>query len=167
MMVEWLLTILFLQEPRAAWADTYGETAAAIATVVAEEKPLYPGPDGRERTAALMLATSWYEATWQPDAVGKLDEACLFQVHPSNFRALGVTREQLLTDRVACVRAGYRLMAQSFRVCRHEKPELALAHFAAGGDGCREPGFRPSRHRVWLGERLMRLYPPDAEVPPS
>lgn len=141
------------------WRDRFPEVAEAIADVSAEA-PLYRGERGVERTAALLTAMAWHESRFDVGAVGdKGASVCLLQLGVSNLRALGVTRDELLGDARACLRAAVRMVVISFGVCRARPPQDRLAHFAAGGGGCGEKGTRESRHRFALAAKLLRERP--------
>jgi hypothetical protein len=159
--LAWMLAL----QPAAVtpWTDTYEDTAEAIAEV-ATEAPLYRGPRGELRTAALLTSIASFESRFDPAAAGDHGASvCLMQIGVSNLRALGVRRAELLESARACLRAGVRMIQASFYVCRARAPEDRLAHYAAGGLVCGEKGTRESRHRSARAAWLVRLAPPDAQ----
>lgn len=173
----WVLALMLKAEPSAAsspWRATYEATADAFARA-ASARPLFDGPRGAEKTAALLVSTAWFESGFRQDAEGDFVRGaptsfCALQVNASNFRALGVTREALTRDeldaegRVArraidvCADAGLRMMRVSFGVCRGKPLERRMDHYARGGDGCLPPPHDEGTHRVkkalWLFERV-------------
>lgn len=164
----WVLSLLVSMQPKAPWRDTYERTAQAIAKV-SIESPLFGGEDGPMRTAAIMSSVAWFESTLKPDAAGdcadrKADGTCkpggtprsfcLFQIHESNFSALGVTRAQIQSDVDTCARAAIRMMHASFSVCRDQPVEDRLGQYASGGETC--AGLAASRSRIRKGMWLFR-----------
>jgi soluble lytic murein transglycosylase-like protein len=153
-LAAWVLAAMVSLEASPPWAGTYAETAEAIADV-ALEAPLFDGEAGPLRTAALLTSLAWFESRFDPRAVGDHGRSvCLLQVHASNHAALGVTRDELLDDPRTCLRAGVKMIRQSFAVCARRPLLERLSHYAAGGAGC-ERGRRESRHRVGLAIRLV------------
>src|SRR5262245_32288767 len=57
------------RESAEAGRTRYAQIARAIAEVTSDpkEEPLFDGPRGREKTAALLLAISYYESHWRRD----------------------------------------------------------------------------------------------------
>lgn len=110
----------------------------AIATVAADEAPLFADDDAREKTAALMVAVAWRESNFKLNAVGDHGRSvCAFQI-------LGGSPD-LLTDAVACTRTAFRMMRHSFALCR----ESPLAIYARGVCASDE-GRKLSRDRMAL-----------------
>ncbi len=135
-MAAWVLSLIVaIASPGAPWADTYVDTAFAIADA-AEEHPLFAGHDGAERTAALLVALAKFESDFDPAAVGDHGASLgLFQVN----RLHAPRRDLLRSGPAARVATG--LLGASLRVCRGRPPEEALAWYAAGGAGCLHGGF--------------------------
>lgn len=165
--IKWVLAMMIATQPEAPWRATYEATAEAI-VAEASSRPLPFPKDAEERTAALLVSTAWFESTFKPDAEGDHDKLpdgrkgtprsfCLFQIGSSNFAALGVTREQILTDVPTCVRAAGAMMRVSFSVCRGRPAEELLGHYASGGASC--AGVRESRHRWRKGAWLFAHVP--------
>lgn len=169
-LTAWTLAAMVKLQPEAPWRGTYDETAQVISRVAADS-PLFTGDDGPRKTAALLVSVAWFESTFKPDALGdKGKSVCLFQIHESNHKSLGVTRDELLTNRETCVRTGRKLMQISFGVCRDRPVEDHLGQYAAGGSTCggsKGEGLRESRHRVWRGQWLFRSIPWDDARKPS
>lgn len=176
---EAVLAILLKLEPHAVHRPTFEATAAAIADA-SNASPLFSGEHGAEKTANVLAATADFESGLIPNAEGdcilkgKLVASkagvcptgatphsfCALQVNESNFKTLGITREEVQTDINVCVRSGLRLMHTSFQVCRARPLEERLAHYAGGRDGCptNEDATKKSRHRMmralWLFKQL-------------
>lgn len=162
-MYEWILALITeTADPAATWKDTYPSTARAIEQV-ARERPLFSGVDGTQRTAALLVAVSWFESRHNPRAIGdKGQSLCAFQIGKSNLKALKITEEQILSDILTCTRAAVQMMKVSFGVCRENPIEEKLGHYASGGQTC--AGLRESRNRMLKAQWLFRHRPPPAHV---
>lgn len=149
-MIAWVLALMALMQPRAPWRDSYAATAAAIATIVEAERPMFEGPRGRERTAALLVSLAWFESTFQPDALGDKGKAHgLYQVHGHGE----------LADPVEATRVALSLVRMSFVLCRARPIEERLAWYAQGGADCSAPSadaLTKSRHRVLKAMWLAR-----------
>jgi hypothetical protein len=159
-MTAWILTLMIALQPHAPWLSTYPETADAIARASIAE-PLFAGKDGPARTAALLVAIGWFESRFQADAVGDHGRSvCLVQIGESNFKALGVTRETMLTSVATCIHAGITMIRESMAACKARPLDERLGHYAAGGNGCsNEGGLTASRHRMLLAKRLFASVP--------
>lgn len=159
----WVLSIMHVLQPAAPWIDGYPETANAIA-IAATNDPLYAGPHGAERTAAVLVSLSWFESRFDPAAVGDGGASlCLGQVGGSNLKALGLTRDAVLSDRATCLRGVLSMIRTSVAVCRGRPLAESLGHYASGGRTC--GGLVKSRHRMNLAAQLLREHPllgPDA-----
>ncbi len=162
----WILSLMHVLQPAAPWSDGYGETALAIAEA-SEADPLYAGPHGVERTAAVLVSLSWFESRFDPEAVGDNGHSvCLGQVGTSNLKELGVTKAEMLGDRSVCLRSMLRMMRRSFAVCRGRPMPQSLGWYASGGKTC--GGLVKSGHRIDLALRLLRDHPfISAEEDPS
>ena len=173
---KWVLAMMLAAQPNAPWRASYEKTAEAIAKV-ASAKPLFSERSGgADRTAALIVSVAWFEGTFRPDAEGDHEclerdrerrcvrkgaprSFCTMQVHESNFRALGVTRELLTTDIEACIDAGVRMMRVSFTICRNEPEDHRLDQYATGGGGCMRPPNDEGAHRWRKGAWLFAHVP--------
>ncbi len=168
-LAAWVLSILTALEPTAPWKDTYLHTAEVFAKV-AEDAPLFAGPDGARQTAAQFISVGWFEGTFKPDAKGDCKHRdahdqcvspptsfCMFQISNTNFKFLDVTAEELLTDVEACTRAARRMMKQSFTNCRLRPQAEWLGWYAVGGPGC--PASEKGKHRMWKAKWLFAHYP--------
>jgi len=172
----WVLAALRVLAPSSPYAETFDATAEAIARQ-ASAAPLFAGPDGARKTAALLASVGWYESSLNPAAEGDcLDKRkadgtcapggtptsyCLLQVNRTNLAMLGTTRAELVGDVDACVRAGLAMMRQSLAICRALPLEERLSWYAGGGPSCATPSEdakRKSRHRMgkarWLFDHV-------------
>jgi hypothetical protein len=112
------------------------------------EVPLFAGPKGRARTAALVLAVAYHESGFAHDVdVGPCyrgkdgrgarcdhgKSACVMQLHVGDGTTLqGYTQEELFADRKKCFRAGLGLLRRSFSECRHLDAKHRLNAYASG-----------------------------------
>lgn len=112
------------------------------------ETPLFKGPKGRARTAALVLAVAYHESGFAHDvdvgpcyrgkdgAGARCDHgrsACVMQLHVGNGTTLqGYTQEELFADRKKCFRAGLGLLRRSFSECRNLPASHRLDAYASG-----------------------------------
>jgi hypothetical protein len=169
-MYTWILSLMVSLQPSAPWLDTYWETAVAIGRA-AEERPLFRGELGKERTAALLVAVAYYESHFDAGALGdcrkdaprslaRCQSVGLYQISKANAPA-----DELL-DRDDASRHALRLFATSFRICRERPVFERLAWYAAGGNGC-DRRLELSAHRMSLASRLMREHPPIRSRTPS
>lgn len=185
-LTAWLYALmLWLHPPAAAVARThlpaaretvaerearYWAIAEAVATVVSDpaERPVFAGPEGRARTAALLLGISYLESGWRrdvdlglgPHARGGGVDACFLQIRVGRGRTReGWTADELVTDRTKCVRAALRLVRASYGACRGLPREHALTAFAAGRCDS-ERGQRASAARIAVARRLLEHAPP-------
>jgi hypothetical protein len=161
-MSTWILSLMLLLQPPGItpWWTSYERTAETIAQV-SKADPVFSGVHGADRTAALLVALGWFESRFRPDAVGDHGRSlCMLQVGESNLKALGVTREAMLTDLETCLHAGLKMIRTSFAACGANPLDERLGHYAAGGQGCR--GIKESKHRLGLAMRLFRDHPPPA-----
>ncbi|MCU0686684.1 MAG: transglycosylase SLT domain-containing protein [Polyangiaceae bacterium] len=154
-MAAWVLSLLIFLQPDAPWRASYEEeTARAIATAAEHAEPLFPGPDGRARAAALLVAVAYHESRFDPNAVGDGGRSFgLFQHQrggASNFAAT-----------VAAPRA-LETMRGSMNACRARPAEERLAAYASGR--C-DRGLAASRARLSLGRALLAGHPPPAPIP--
>ena len=117
------------------------------------------------------MAVAWYESRFQQDAEGDHERLaggkkgepnsfCAMQIGKSNFRGLGVTRNDVQKSIDTCIATGLRLMHISFGVCRAQPLEHRLDHYAVGGDGCTTPPRDEGGHRIrkalWLYKAVPR-----------
>jgi len=157
-MVPWILSLMVALQATAPWSYTYRDTAVAIDRA-AHAQPLWDDEDGVARTAALLVATSFFESRFDPHAIDDTGTTfCLGQVDP---RGVFATPQALLHDTPLCVGTMLLLMHESFRVCAlRGRPELdRLGQYTGGGGRC-DRGLRESRLRAGLAAALLRAHPP-------
>jgi hypothetical protein len=164
--------------------------AADVATVALDpaEAPVFPGGDGRARTALLMMAIARYESGYDPlvdrgQVFGPAGEVCIMQVlvdarydaaRRATVTAEGWTRAELGSDRLKCLRAALHKIAASARICGDARSPLNAAHGALVGadllslytSGRCSAGSPSARHRYELAEAWRSLHPaPSASTP--
>lgn len=140
--------------------------AESTAAVVAGERPLFADDEGREKTAALMVAVAFREGSFLPLAgdvqAGKPTSFCTMQIHlPRGARtAEGWTGLELIADTVKCVTAGLRLLRDSMRRC----PAWPIAAYIEGPVGCTsERAQRLSADRTRLAKWVLVRVTKEAE----
>lgn len=132
------------------------------------EKPLYEGPDGARRTAALISAVGVFEGGYNNKAKGdckdkppgwpgcgkadndsKPTSFCFLQIHFAEGveRVKGYTPEELMADPLACVRAGREIMRDSIKANKDE-PLMSYAGTSS-----------PARKRWDLARKLFKDVP--------
>lgn len=165
----WILSLILASLPANApptkWASTYPETAEGIAYVVTSpaEKPLFEGPDGRARTATLLVALARFESTFQPGAKGDCGHPGLCK-EGETAKSHGLFQVQGygdLTDPKDATRAAMTELRASMRGCAAHPLDDRLAFYASGGaHGCdNHGGILASRHRMFLAKKLFREHP--------
>jgi hypothetical protein len=133
------------------WEESYPGTAQAIA-VASLEAPLFKGSDGAKHTAAVLVALSFHESRFDPNAVGDHGEAMgLYQVHPSTVPDVD---PDTFTEPLIASRTARELIRQSSRICRGYDELEMMGWFASGGEGCKERGRKKSRVRMSLAKTL-------------
>jgi Transglycosylase SLT domain len=145
-MVAWILVLMISLQPRAPWRDSYEDTATAIAAVVENEKPLFAGPDAKERTAALLIALSWAESRFDPKAVGDHGHSVgLYQIFHTNLPTPeGFRRGDILGNPSHATSVAIRMLRQSMGVCARRPVGEQLGWYASGDGQC-EKGLSESR----------------------
>jgi hypothetical protein len=124
-------------------------TARAIAEATERSAPLFPGPEGRARTTALLVAVAYHESRFRPDVVGDRGRSFgLFQLQRGGASNVDPA--------VAAPRALASLRA-SMRACRDHPEDERLAAYALGR--C-DRGLEASRDRARLGRALFAGHPP-------
>ena len=146
-MTAWVLALLVLMQPQATWRATYEATAGAIAEA-SVQSPLFAGADGPAKTAALLVSVSWFEARYNPVAVGDNGHS------HGLFQASRVP----VVDVEVQVRGALAAMRESFRICGSRRAEDWLAFYASGS--CTNAGgILASRHRMGLAMKIWREHP--------
>jgi hypothetical protein len=160
-MIAWILTLMIALQPRAPWLDTYEATAKAIASVVAEEAPLFSGTEGREKSAALLVALSWAESRFDPKAVGDQGKSVgLYQIFHTNLPTPeGFARKDILGNQPNATKVAHRMLKQSMTICGKRPVEERLGWYASGDGACAK-GLSESRFRVGLALKVFKANPP-------
>ncbi len=188
-LAAWLLSIMLASIPpgrslRPAEAKESVEQGraryAAIARALAEvsldpkEKPLFSGKDARSRTAALMLAISFYESHWRRDVDLGLGQRrsryyCMMQIGAGKGKTMeGWTGQQLVESRDRCFRAGLHILQRGQRVCAKSKDKRAFVYHYASGYCDRGRKAVAKRWRLldrWLAR--FKLKQAGAQRPPA
>lgn len=145
----WVLLSMFALSPRSPWLSSYPAIAGAIAAV-SESAPLYPGHDGPQRTAALLVAVAAQESAFNPNALGDHGGSHgLFQVN-----AVWAPRSESIIPWPTTWRAR-DLIARSLEQCAARPEAERLAWFFRSGGQCSPLGAPASRRRMALAERLL------------
>jgi hypothetical protein len=145
----------------------YQEIAAAAAEVALDpdERSVFPGDDGRRRTAALLLSLSMYESGWKRDVdlgIGKHDKPvkasrqywCIMQIGvDGKTTSEGWTGPDLVADRTRCFRAGLHRLQRARGYCRAQGPDAWLRMYTLGSCTRGEKGAeqRLASVRRWMG----------------
>lgn len=157
------------RETKEAAVARYEEIAKAISEVAFDptEAPLFTGPHGRARTAALLVAVASVESGFRrdvdlgigPKARGSGIDSCLMQVRPSRnaLTSEGWTWRDLVEDRQKCFRSGMHVLRRSLATCAKDPILDRLAAFTSGKCGEGLPG---SRIRMSLAQKLFSTRPP-------
>lgn len=166
----------------------YESIAQDIQTVVSEEEPLFKGPQGRIKTASVILSIMYHESGFRKDVdlgVGKLSKGdggksvCMMQLNigdgrtfswntkknrvalpadPKDEVSQGWTAKEILADRKKCIRAGYRIMKLSFAATSAMPPVEWLRVYASGKS---DAGSKESRSRMGLALKYFGEHKPD------
>ena len=116
-----------------------------LAESIAAMPALFVGPQGAERTAALLTAIAWRESGLQLSAVGDSGRSvCAFQI-------LGGNRA-LLTDAAECTRVAYTILQRSIALCAAHP----VAVYARGTCDSVD-GRKISADRVRVANRIMEV----------
>lgn len=153
--------MMFLH-PNSPYQDTFVNTALAI-DEVSHETPIYDGNNGPERTAIELIAVSYWESSFDPNAVGHDswgESLGLAQIHESNMKGEHVTRAQLF-DQKTNLRIAAKMMRESHRICKKSKWLYQLAEYATGRAQCNvAEGMTASFLRLSLAQTLLQDNPP-------
>ena len=163
------------QETAADRLDRYRGIAHAVAAVSEDPNTSLPfaGPSAVARSAALVLAVSFFESGWRRDVdlgVGKLArgsgvDSCLLQLRVgSGVTAEGWTHDDLTSDREKCVRAGLAKMRRSLATCRALPVAERLSAYAAGNCDS-DRGRADSRKKFAVLDRWIGASPVETVGP--
>lgn len=163
-------------------AARYQFIAADTTTVLwdAANPPLFSGPDGRAKTASVVMSIMQHESSFRKDVdfgmgSGRGDGGhswCMMQVKIDGERTgtwnkvknrfkqwndpevelvQGWTGPELVQDRKKCIIAGYRVMKTSFSMCRALPPPEWLRAYASGNCDDDGGGAEKSEARMNFG----------------
>lgn len=119
------------------------EIGEAIAFAVDSEPALFAGDVDRRKTAALVVAISYRESSFNNEAVSRTNDWCHMQIN---------RRPELASDAEECTRVGLTMLRESFRMC----PASPVAFYAAGPGACTNArALRISRDRMNLAKWLV------------
>ena len=143
-------------------SSRYASIAETIASVVAEQPPVFEGGEdqARVRTALLLAAIASYESHY----AARVDDCRV-----SNGGALGlwqtvVPRARVCGDRTSAARVALAMIRQSWSECRGNAELDRLSFYT---DGVCHASWGRSRWRVGRGERYWQRTPLVVETPPT
>lgn len=144
-LLTWILAAMTALAP----GRDHAALGNAIATVLAEEAPLYTDDADRRRTAALVVAVAFRESTFRNDVVGDGGHSvCAMQIYDGP--------RYLLDEPEACIRWGVKMLRQSIKVDR----EHPVAFYARGPRWRTPQAHGISRDRTNLAGWLTRTVKP-------
>lgn len=125
--------------------ERYEDFASDVALVAydPEEKPLFAGPNGRARTAVMLLSTALYESGFRrdvdlgigPRARGDGGRSCTawqFNLGDKGKTREGWTCAEMYADRTLAVRAALTHLRSAMGACRHLPVEDRLSMYTHG-----------------------------------
>src|ERR1700722_8559120 len=122
--ITWLVVAMFASAPaKESGPARFTGIASDLAAVVydPDEKPLYPGEDGRAKTALLLASIAAHESTFRVDVEdGRArgdggNSWCFMQLHIGSGKTVeGWTGQDVSADRKLCFRAGLHIAQESF-----------------------------------------------------
>jgi hypothetical protein len=155
--ITWVVAAMFAWTPaKEADRARYTEIASDLAAVVYDpaEEPLFPGADGRARTALVLASIAAHESTFRADVEDGRARGdggtswCFMQLHIGSGKTLeGWTGRDVTADRQLCFRAGLHIARESFRMCNGSPENEMLAAYASGQCG-RSPESRAMMSRA-------------------
>lgn len=146
----------------------YALLAEAVDRVTRTEPPVFPGPDGAARTAALLVAVTFHESDgwhWSIDTGARRGDGgtswCVGQIHLPGRTTTpeGWVGKDLVEDRDKCLRSALRVVRASMTMCRRHPVEERLAAYVSGS--C-DVALATSRRRWRTFQRALRYAPPPA-----
>jgi hypothetical protein len=173
-MVGWVPLYAQPNESHDEVMDRYESIARDAATVALDpdEAPLFDGPDGRTRTALLMLSVASFESGYRKrvdEGRGRGDNGrsfCLMQIRVGTGATKeGWTGPDLVEDRTRCFRAALHILRKSFGICHSLPVEDRLSAYASGscGLGTEASRRRVNRARDWIARHEPpRIGPTDS-----
>ena len=176
------------KESKEAALARYESIAKDIATIVTEEEPLFKGPLGRSKTVSIILSIMTHESMFRKDVdlgLGKWAKGdggksvCLMQLNIGDSKTwswntvknraafdnddksevvLGWDAKEILADRKKCIRAGYRVIKNSFSHTSHLPTLEWLRVYASGSP---DKGSKESVVRMGLALKWFKEHKPD------
>lgn len=152
----------FAEETKEEALVRYNEIADDLISTVYDPsvKPLFSGPMGRQQTASILLGVMFWETSIRkdvdlglgPHARGDNGRSwCLMQINIGDGKTPGgLSGEDLVRDRKACLAEGLRVIRGSFGACWQLPLNERLAAYASGS--C-DKGREKSKQRVGTGMR--------------
>lgn len=185
----WILSVLLGLLPPAVvdphWSETqeeiqqrYASISHDMAEVVSTEEPLFRGPQGRWKTAALLVSVMRYESSFRPDVDSGETRGdhgrswCLMQINigkktvrvgPPEMRTW--TGQDLIQDRRKCIRAGLEHLRASMAQCRQHRTGGILISGYIHGPRCLADDER-SNLRWSTAAHILKTYPIPPNEPP-
>lgn len=146
-MMAWILSLMLVIAPHSSRVESFDDTARDIEEACTET-PIAEGPHAFEECASTVVAVAFFESSFFRWAIGDGGASVgLMQIHRSNFRTLGLTRDDLLAPRVN-LRAWLSMVARNGTTG-------TLEHRI--GFGLMTP--EQARQRASLARRLVRSHP--------
>ena len=139
-LTTWLIAAMLILQPN----RDHSKLAAATATVIASEAPLFADDDSRIRTASLMVAVAFRESSFR-DVTSATHDHGYFQLHD---------RAALLGHPEAQAREALHRLRDSLAKCS------GLQAYVGGKGGCHDArATRISNDRLALAGRLLAETP--------
>lgn len=161
--------------------ERYEAIASAVVSVAFDPHrlPVYKGPNGRARTAALLLAVAYHESGFSKDVDegpcyrgpdGKSARcdgghaACMMQIHPGPgaVTSEGWTEADLFGDRRKCFASGMESLRKAAQTCAKYGQEYTFSSYAAGT--CDRRGLKGSKELLALQDRFYKRLPVPLEA---
>ena len=119
----------------------YESIADDVLVVANSDPPLFRGTNAIDRTALLLLVTTYFESSgwhWAVDTGAKLGDHgrswCIAQIHLPGARRTpeGWAGPDLIEDRRKCLRASMRVLRASLALCTRRPQADRLAPYLSG-----------------------------------
>lgn len=146
-------------EARTARYESIADDVLAVAN---SDPPLFNGTNAADRTALLLLITTFYESNgwhWAIDTGAKLGDHgrswCIAQIHLPGARRTpeGWAGRDLIEDRRKCLRASVRVLRASLALCTRRPQADRLAPYLSGSCFV---AVTDSRRRWFTFQRAVR-----------
>lgn len=175
-LIQWMMSVMLALSPLDKQSDSreyessyekelrLESIAWDITSVVYDdnEKPLFPGADGREKSAVFVATWAAHESGGFAKAIDegrrKGDNGsswCIMQLHiGAGKTAEGWTGSDVIRDRRKCIASGYRVMKNAWGMCQGDPSERMAAYISGRCDVSRDS----SRTRYMHAMSLHRKY---------